>query len=238
MKLNCIIIDDEPLARKGIENYIHQVDGLNLVQSFSSPLEAESSLTHQVDLMFLDLRMPKISGISFLRSLPNPPVTIITTAFPNYALESYELNVMDYLVKPIPFERFLKAVNKARDYLALQEKATSGKPEENYFFIKHEHKYEKILFDELLFIEALQNYVILHTTRRKYTSYLTFKSASDFLPKNRFVKVHKSYMVAIDKIDHIDGLDIKIGSAVIHMSRGNKDEILNAIFKNRLLKRE
>jgi DNA-binding LytR/AlgR family response regulator len=238
MKLNCIIIDDEQLARKGIENYVKEIEGLNLLQSFSNPLQAQEFLLNEkVDIMFLDIQMPKISGYSFLRTLSNAPATIITTAYPNYAIEGYELNVMDYLVKPISFERFLKAVNKAKDYVLLQEKVKQGKQEEHYFFIKHENKYEKIIFDELLFTEAMQNYVILHTATRKYISYLTFKSVADFLPQNRFMKVHKSYIVALDKIQQINGLDIKIGTSIISISRSQKDEILNSILQNKLLKR-
>lgn len=238
MDINCIVIDDEQLARKGLCNFIKEVSFLTLVGVFSNPLEALTSIKEEnIDLMFLDIQMPKMSGLELLKSLSHPPLAIITTAFPNHALEGYELNVMDYLVKPIPFDRFIKAVNKTKDYIELKSKITEGQKSDDYFFIKCEHRLEKIMYDELLFAEALQNYVMLHTTSKKYISYLTFKSVEEYLPSDRFLKVHKSYIVSLAKIESIAGREIKIGEYTISISTTNKDEILNTILKNRLLKR-
>jgi DNA-binding LytR/AlgR family response regulator len=235
MEINCIVIDDEPLARKGLTNFINEVSFLNLVGVYSNPVEALQVIKDQkIDLIFLDIQMPKMTGLEFLKTLTNPPITIITTAFPNYALESYELNVMDYLVKPIPFERFLKGVNKAKDYFDLKNNAKSN---EDYFFIKCESRYEKILFDELLYVEAMQNYVTLYTLNKRYVSYLTFKSVEEYLPASRFLKVQKSFIISLSKIENIEGGDIKIGDKSITISRTNKDEILNSILKNKLLRR-
>ncbi len=235
MKINCVVIDDEPLARKGLINFINEVSFLSLKAEFANPLDALNCLKEeQIDLIFLDIQMPKMNGIAFLKTLPNPPLTIITTAFPNHAIEGFELNVMDYLIKPIPFERFLKAVNKAKDYFELKAQA---KQQVDYFFIKCENRFEKILYDDLLYVEALQNYVVLHTVHKRLVSYLTFKSVEEYLPSNQFLKVQKSFIVALAKIDSIEGNEIKIGRQAIAISRSNKDEILNSILKNKLLKR-
>ena len=238
MKLKCLIADDEPLARKGIEKFISNIDDLELMHSCdSSAMALEILRSEPVDLLFLDIQMPGITGISLLKQLDHIPATIITTAYPNYALEGFELDVMDYLIKPIPFDRFTKAVNKAREYIRLKNAAKEGERQEDFFFIKCENRYEKIMFDELLFVEAMQNYVILHTATRKYISYLTFKSVEEYLPASKFIKVQKSFIVAYSKIDSIEGLEIKIGKHTIGISRNNKDEILKTIFGNRLLKR-
>jgi DNA-binding LytR/AlgR family response regulator len=240
MKINCIVIDDEPLARKGMINFINEISFLNPVAAYSNPVEAlEVVSTQDIKLIFLDIQMPKMTGLEFLKTLPDPPVTIITSAFPNHALESFELNVMDYLIKPIPFERFVKAVNKAKDFFELKEKAGSEKKAaDNYFFIKCENRYEKIVLDELLYVEALQNYVVLYTINKRLISYLTFKSIEEYLPENRFLKVQRSYIVSLSHIDSIEGNEIKIGNKNISISRANKDEILNIILKNKLLRKQ
>jgi two-component system LytT family response regulator len=239
MKVNCIIIDDEQLARKGMTNFIKEVSFLNLVGVFANPIEALPLVSDKgVDLIFLDIQMPKMSGMEFLKTLPQPPLTIITSAFPNHALESFELNVIDYLIKPVPLERFIKAVNKAKEYIELQIKVASGNNEpEDYFFIKCASRFEKIMFSDLLYVEAMQNYVVLHTKTRRFVSYLTFKTVGQYLPEKLFIKVHKSYIVAISKIDSIDGTDIKIGPHTVTISRANKDEVLKSIMKNKLLHR-
>jgi DNA-binding LytR/AlgR family response regulator len=235
MKLQCLVVDDEHLARKGMEKYIGNADGLELLQSCDSAITAMEVLQKvNVDILFLDIQMPQMTGITMLKQLQHKPATIITTAYPNYALEGFELDVMDYLIKPIPFPRFVKAVTKAKEYLKLKQ--TDSHPED-YFFIKCDHRYEKIEFDDLLFAEAMQNYVVLHTTTKKFISHLTFKSVEEFLPASKFIKVHKSYIVALSKIDSIEGLEIKIGKHMINVSRNQKDEIMNAILGSRLLKR-
>lgn len=241
MKINCIIIDDEPLARKGLKEYIADVDFLLLAGEFDNPLKATEAFGRGgVQLLFLDIQMPKITGLDFLKTLQQPPPVIFTTAFPQYALEGFDLNALDYLVKPISFERFLKAALKAKEYYEVRQKNTipgGGTSSPDYFFIKADNKLVKIVYNEILFVEALQNYVTIHTTERKYITYLTFKSVEEYLPPGQFVKTHKSFIVAASKIDSIEGNDIRIGSFHIPVSRNLKDEVLEKLVKGKFLKR-
>lgn len=242
MLINCIIIDDEPLARKGLKEYIADVGFLNLLAEFDNPVSAMELLnTGSVQLLFLDIQMPKITGPDFFKTLLHPPPVIFTTAYPQYALEGFEVNALDYLVKPISFERFLKAVIKAREFYEVRQKNMTVPANENtatdHFFIKTENRLVKILFDELLFVEALQNYVMVHTKEKSYITYLTFKSVEDYLPADKFIKSHKSFIVSISGIDHIDGNEIKIGSQLIPISRNLKDALLDRIVKGKFLKR-
>jgi two-component system, LytTR family, response regulator len=239
MNINCIIIDDEPLARKGLKEYITDVDFLTLVGEFDNPLKATEVISRgESQLIFLDIQMPRISGIEFFKTLSNAPPVIFTTAYPQYALEGFEVNALDYLVKPISFERFLKAALKAKEYFEVREKnVTEASASSGYFFIKADNKLVKILFDDVLFAEALQNYVTIHTKDKKYITYLTFKSVEDYLPADKFIKVHKSYTVSTQKIDSIEGNDIRIGQHHIPISRNLKDEVLEKLLKGKFLKR-
>src|SRR6476620_11342751 len=173
--IHCIIIDDEPLARAGLKEYIADIDFLHLVAAFDNALGATSLLgSGTVDLVFLDIQMPKITGLDFFKTLKNPPAVIFTTAFPQYALEGFEVNALDYLVKPVSFDRFLKAVLKAKEFYEVRERnVDEGK--DSYFFIKADNMLVKIAYDEILYVEALQNYVTVHTISKKYMTYLTFK---------------------------------------------------------------
>ncbi|MBX2901408.1 MAG: response regulator transcription factor [Cyclobacteriaceae bacterium] len=216
MKLTCIIVDDEPLARKGLAEYVADLNYLVNNGSFESAMAANDFISKQpVDLIFLDIRMPKLSGIDFLKNLKNPPLVIFTTAFSDYALESYELNVLDYLVKPISFERFKRATQKAFDYFLLKHPQTAT----DYLFIKCNKVLEKVFFVEILYVEAMQNYCILHTASRKLICYSTLTAMVEKLPTERFMKVHKSFVVALDKVTSIEGNSLKIGSSVIPVSR-------------------
>src|SRR5215470_6711726 len=224
MAINCIIIDDEPLARKGLKEYIADVDFLNLIGDFDSPLKATELLSKgNTQLLFLDIQMPKITGLEFLKSLQHAPPVIFTTAYPQYALDGFDLNALDYLVKPISFERFLKAAMKAKEYYEVRQhnskKATEAGAAQDYFFVKADNRLVRISFDEILFVEALQNYVTIHTRDRKYITYLTFKSVEEYLPADLFIKTHKSYIVSATKIDSIEGNDIRIGVHHIPISR-------------------
>lgn len=240
MKINCIIIDDEPLARKGLREYIADTDFLQLAGEFDSPLKASDMLSRgEAQLLFLDIQMPKITGLDFFKALQNPPPVIFTTAYPQYALEGFEMNALDYLVKPISFERFLKAAMRAKEFYEIREKnqvGTSG-PAEDYFFIKADNKLVKLLFDDILFTEALQNYVVIHTRDKKYITYLTFKSVEDYLPPGKFIKTHKSYIVSASKIESVEGNIIRIGQHDIPISRNLKDEVMDKLLKGKFLKR-
>lgn len=241
MNINCIIIDDEPLARTGLKEYIADIDFLNLAGEFDNPLSATELIgTGEVQLIFLDIQMPKITGLDFFKTLRNPPAVIFTTAYPQYALDGFEVNALDYLVKPISFDRFLKATMKAKEFYEVrQENKTMGGATGNseYFFIKADNKLVKILFDDILIVEALQNYVTIHTTTKKFISYLTFKSVEDYLPASRFIKVHKSFIVAASRIDSIDGNEIRMGDHRIPISRSLKDEVTEKLLKGKFLKR-
>ena len=204
MKINCLIIDDEPLACKGLAEYVQDVDFLHLAGTYEDALKAASIIQeNKIDLIFLDIQMPRISGLDFLKTLQHPPLVILTTAYPQYALEGYELNVLDYLVKPISFPRFLKAVMKAKEQLELkhyEQTPAHADVAEDYIFIKADNRLVKIFFKNTLYAEALQNYVCIHTTDKKYITYLTFKSIEENLPHELFLKVHKSYIVQLSKV--------------------------------------
>jgi DNA-binding LytR/AlgR family response regulator len=239
VKMTCLIVDDEPLARRGIENLIAEVPFLQQVASCTNPMQAAKVLGEErIDLMFLDVQMPKMTGIEFLRTLKNPPITIITTAYQNYALEGYELDVTDYLIKPISLERFTKAVNKAREFFQLRTVGSNRLAvADDYFFIKCGSRYEKVAYDDVLFVEALQNYVVIQTRSKRLITYLTFKGVEEYLPASQFLKVQKSYIVSLPKIEKIEGGEIKIGQHSIPISRQSKDEVMNAILGNKLIKR-
>jgi DNA-binding LytR/AlgR family response regulator len=240
MIINCIIVDDEPLSRKGLKEYIADVPFLHLLGEYENALDAGEILAKgKVQLMFLDIQMPKITGLDFLKTLSVHPPVIFTTAFSKYAVEGFEVNALDYLLKPISFDRFLKAVTKARElYSSKQESGdASGADPAKYFFIKADNQLVKVSLDAILFVEALQNYVAIQTTAKKYVSYLTFKSVEEYLPAGRFIKVHKSYILAADKIDSIDGNDVKVGSYHVPISRNLKEEVMQQLLNGKYLKR-
>ena len=238
MKLKCIIVDDEPVARKLLEEYISDVDFLELTGKAENPVKASALLNGDVDLMFLDINMPKMSGIEFLRSSISLPSTIMTTAYSEYALEGFELNVLDYLVKPFAFDRFVKACNKAKDFYLLQQKA--GQPDKeivDYFFVKSNGIIEKVFFSELIWIEAKQNYIVLHTTEKKLIVYLTLKGVSAQLPEDMFLKIHKSTIRNLSKITSIEGNLVKLGNTSAMISQSLYDDVIKVILKDRMIKR-
>lgn len=240
MTLRCIIIDDEPLARKGLKEYIADTDFLLLAGEFDNPLKATELIGRgEAQLLFLDIQMPKITGLEFFKTLQHAPPVIFTTAYPQYALEGFEVNALDYLVKPISFERFFKAVLKAKEYYEVREKnlAEAQTVPTDYFFIKADNKLIKLKYEDVLYAEALQNYVVIHTKDKKYITYLTFKSVEDYLPADRFIRTHKSYIVAAAKIESIEGNDIRIGQHHIPISRNLKDEVMEKLLKGKFLKR-
>jgi len=238
--MNCVIIDDEPLAREGLASYVREVDFLNLTGTCENPLELIKLLDHQaIDLIFLDIQMPKMNGIDFLKIMQKPPMVIITTAYPSYALEGFQLNVLDYLLKPITFDRFFKSANKAKDYYRLlnnwaQPGAPKTETDEGYFFIKCGNKYEKIYFDEILYVEGMQNYVTIFTAKGKYITLLNLKSLEQNLDSKLFIRVHKSYIVSTGKIDGIEGNDIFIGQHRIPISRNYREQVIRQVVANKL----
>jgi DNA-binding LytR/AlgR family response regulator len=238
--INVVIIDDEPLARKGMKEYVADVDFLQLVGEFDHPLKAADLISKgEVQLLLLDIQMPKISGIDFFKSLQHAPPVIFTTAYPQYALDGFELNALDYLVKPVSFDRFLKAVLKAKEYYELrqQNKTTDHTTQQSDFYIKADNQFVRIAFNDVQFVEALQNYVCIYTADKKYISYLTMKSVEEYLPAVQFIKTHKSFIVNAAKIDAIEGNEIRIAQHRIPISRSEKEDVLEQLLKNKFLKR-
>lgn len=238
--IKCVVIDDEPLARECIVNYINEVDFLQVAGQGSTPLELTDILDKTpVDLMFLDVQMPLMNGIEFLKMSENLPMVILTTAYPSYALEGYELNVLDYLLKPITFNRFFKSALKAKEQYILQNQTVNThqtSATDNYFFIKCNGKYEKVYFDEILFIQAMQNYVIIHTKEQKFTTLLNLKTVAQYLDPNMFLQVHKSYIVSVPKINRLESHEIMISNHKIPISRNFRKEVVEQIVGNKLWK--
>jgi DNA-binding LytR/AlgR family response regulator len=239
MTLRCVIIDDEPIARKGLKEYIQDASFLQLVGEFDNPLKAADLLMQEkIDLLFLDIQMPKMTGMEFLKTISQPPMVIFTTAYPQYAVEGFEWNAIDYLLKPFSFERFWKAVSKARTMQeAITQPVVVSPGEPDYFFIKSDNKLIKIVYDDILFVEALQNYVAVYTTAKKYITYLTFHSIETHLPAGRFIRTHKSFIVAASKVESIEGNEITIGTYHIPISRTERETVLQQLIQNRLLRR-
>lgn len=226
--INCLVVDDEPIARQGLLEHIVQIDFLHPVAECMDAVEAAVWLSKkQIDLIFLDIQMPKLTGIDFLRNLSVSPLVIFTTAYPEYAIEGYELDVLDYLLKPISFSRFLKAALKAQDYLLKTKKASSNT--EDYFFIKSNQKLEKIKMEDVLYVEGMSNYIVIHTRQKKHIAYLTFKGIEEKLPQELFIRTHKSFLVSINAIQTIDVNEVKLENCSIPISKTYRDEVINRI---------
>lgn len=239
--MTCIIVDDEALAREGLEQYVQELDFLELTGSYRNAVAAQNALQQQAaDLMFLDINMPKISGLSFLESLTAPPVTIITTAYPDYALEGFRLDVLDYLLKPIPMDRFVKAVSKAWEYFQLQQQARAGKPATavDYIFLKHNHVYEKVMLADIVCVEAMQNYVIIHTVPKKLIIHLTFKTMEEALPVDHFLRVHKSFLINLNHIKSIEANTVHLLNKSIPIGRGQREELMQLVVNGALISKD
>lgn len=232
--IRAIIVEDEPLAREGLQTYLREIQFIEVLALCEDALQANKVLSEtKVDLMFLDVQMPKISGIEFLKSIANPPMVIMTTAYPNFALQGYELDVIDYLVKPFPFDRLLKAVNKARDLYQLKHRTAGDTPHsENFFFVKCDYRYEKIQFNEVLYVEAMENYVVIYTPQQKYVTLLRMKNMEELLPSQEFIRIHKSYIASIKSISAIDGNELIVAGKRLPLSREKKAEILDRLVRN------
>lgn len=239
MKLKCVITDDEPLACEGLSKYVEVIDYLELAGIAENPLELSKLLeTQPVDLIFLDIQMPHMTGLEFLKIKTGLPMVILTTAFPNYALDGFLFDVVDYLLKPVTFNRFYKATHKAKELFILRNQATTKAVlpvEKDYLFIKCESKYEKIIVDDILFIQAQQNYVMIHTTKGKYMTLLPLKTVDDYLDSSKFLRVHKSYIVAVSKIESIENSELTIRGQLIPVSRGMRENVIGMVVKNKLL---
>ena len=225
--MTCLIVDDEPLARNLITDYVHKVPYLNLVEVCSSPMRAIEILRSQpIDLLFLDIQMPDITGISLLKALQNKPMVILTTAYSEYALEGYELDVVDYLLKPITFERFLRAVEKASQRKPPAPEQVQAPvvidPTQPFVFVKDGTKLVKIRWEDILYVEGLKDYVTIHTRQQKVVTLQRLKALEEQLPADKFIRVHHSFIVAVEAIDSIHKGEVQIGSALIPISDSYK----------------
>ena len=234
MKVKCIIIDDEPLAIKVIQNHLKEFQNMDLIATFNTPIAALPIIENEkIDVIFLDINMPKMSGLDFIRTLTIKPHIVITTAYREYAVESFDLDVLDYLVKPIPFGRFLKAINKISNRILLEKdnsNETSIK-EAPYIFLKVDKKLMKIKLDDILFIESLKDYIKVITRIGDYLVHKSMTSISEELPKENFIRIHRSFTISINKITSVEGNSVEIGNKRIPIGRNYlqyaKQKILN-----------
>jgi DNA-binding LytR/AlgR family response regulator len=235
-KLSCIIVDDEPVARKILQEFTEQVPFLDLLGKFESAMKAEEFLkTNQPDLIFLDIEMPKVTGLEMLKRIHIESMVILTTAFPQYALDGYELDIIDYLLKPFALHRFLKAVQKAKDFHEMKTPSGNTLPP-SYIFIKSEKRIEKVELSDILYAEVLGNYVTIFTEHKKIIAYLTMKSLESQLSDADFIKIHQSFLVNRSKIESVEGNELRVGSKTLPISR-NYRESITSLINQRLLKR-
>jgi DNA-binding LytR/AlgR family response regulator len=230
--LKCIIVDDEPLAIEIMESYVGKVEQLKLAGTFRNAVSAFTFLQqNSVDLIFLDIQMPKLSGIDFLKTLKNPPKVIFTTAFRDYAIEGFELEVADYLLKPIPFERFLKAAAKVLHKPVGETTSTALKtePTDEYVYFKVDKKMIKTRMNDILFIESVKDYVKIRTDEKEIVTQQKISYLEESLPKERFVRIHRSFIVNRDKIDAYSATDIEIGKHHIPIGRNYKNDVLRTL---------
>lgn len=237
MTMNCIVVDDEPLALELIEDNIKKISFLKLIKKCKSATEALKIVnSEKIDLIFLDIQMPDISGIQFIKSLKNKPMVILITAFEKYALEGFELDVIDYLLKPVPFERFLKAVNKAHEYynfINIKPQANDNlEPFKKYIFVKSEHKIIKINTEDILFIEGLKDYVKIYIGEKPIFTLQSLKFFEDKLPPSHFIRIHRSFIIAVSKIEYIGKSKVNIGNNSIPISNFYRSRLFDFINNN------
>ncbi len=240
--MKCVIVDDESLARRLLADYVSKVPELELVGACDSAIAAKTLVRQQeVDLLLLDIQMPDLTGIELLKILPTPPITIFTTAYAEYALEGYSLDVIDYLLKPIPFDRFFQAVTRAQEFLRYRSSKTSEKKApsasepaavQDYFFVKSDYKIIKIDFAEVIFVEGMREYVRIHTERHKVITLLAMQKMEEMLPSAMFARIHRSHIVNLSKINEIQGNTVYLGNHQLPISKGYKEQFLKQI--NRL----
>lgn len=229
INITCIITDDEPFGRKGLQRYVEKINFLELKGVCEDALQLSEMLRQQkVDLLFLDIQMPHLTGIEFLRSIPDPPKVIFTTAFEQYAIQGFDLDVMDYLLKPISYERFLKAAGKAFEYFSLKNESPAAAP---YIFVKANGKLEKLVFEDLLFIEGMENYVNIYFAKKKLMIHSTIRALFEKLPQKQFIQTHKSYIVAVNKVDTIEGNILHVRNYQVPVSKSLREMVLREIIK-------
>ncbi len=236
MVINCLVVDDEPIARNGLLEHIRQIDFMHPVATCKSAFEANALLQKsKIDLIYLDIQMPKLTGIDFIKDLKNPPLIIFTTAYPQYAIEGFELDVLDYLLKPISFNRFYKSAMKALGHLSMLGGSVQADGDD-FFFLKSNQKMEKIYIADILYIEGLSNYIIVHTSQKKYIAYLTFKGIEEKLSHQLFIRIHKSFLVSISAIQSVDTNEVHLENCRLPIGKTYREDVKNRI-ENWLFKR-
>ncbi len=236
MKTKCLVIDDEPLARDLMRSHIEKLENFEICAECGDAMKALQELhKHKVDLMFMDIQMPQITGLEFLKTLKNPPKVIVTTAYREYALEGFELDVVDYLLKPITFERFLKSVNKY--YQATQEdvkntqavQITTSNPEEAFIYVKENKKVVKLHLSDILYVEGLSEYVQIYTPSKKIITKTSMTNMSEKLPDDNFMRIHKSFIVSLSKIEAFTSSSIEVPGKALPIGRSYKNSVLEVL---------
>lgn len=236
MRINCLIIDDEPLAISILETYIEKLENMVVVNTYTNAIDALQDIKNgDIDVIFLDINMSRITGLDFLRTLKNYPYIIITTAYREYALESYELDVLDYLVKPIPFDRFLKSTNKLTDRLHEKKGELIHILSEPHIFIKIDKRMVKVVLSDILYIESLKDYIKIYTMIGNFIAYKSLASIINELPSENFIRVHKSFAIALNKVKSVDSNSIEIENKIIPIGRIYMKVVKDLIFKDNVL---
>jgi DNA-binding LytR/AlgR family response regulator len=228
MSIRCIIVDDEPLSQKVVQRYVKGIPYLDLVATCSHAFEAMEILkSNEIQIVFLDINMPRLSGINFVKTLSNPPLIIFTTAYPEYAVEGFELEAVDYLLKPFSFERFLKATNKAQKKLDSEKTQKNFLSKSNHFVFKSDKKLYKLDYEEVLYFQAYGDYVKIFTAEKNYLTKDRLVNIEKELPKNTFIKIHRSYIIALNFIQYIEGNQVKIAEELLPISQTYRDNLID-----------
>lgn len=236
-KMKCLIIDDEPLARFHLKDMADKIDFLSVEGTYATALEADARVKEsEIDLLFLDINMPYLNGIDFLEQLENPPLCIFTTAYSEYALEGFRLQVVDYLLKPIAFNRFYQAVNKAQQQFIISEKLKKNTAlDDPFLYVRQSDTFIKVSWVDILYIESMQNYTKLHFKDKSLVIHQTMKAIEESLPSEHFFRIHKSFLINITHIDMISGGRLFINKKELPISRTRKEELLNQVVYKKLI---
>ncbi len=235
-KITCVVIDDEALARKLLTTYIEKIPYLELKGVFKNPIEAMPLVqTQTIDVLFLDIQMPQISGINFLKTLVQRPLVVFTTAYEKYAIEGFNLDVVDYLLKPFAFERFLQAVQKVTHRLStvnasITAPIQTSTPTKNHILVKSEHRIHRLRYEDILYIQSMQAYVAYHTSKERILSLNTMKKLEEVLPKDQFIRIHKSYIIAKEKVELLEGNQVIIQDTKLPIGASYREMVLRELF--------
>ncbi len=235
MKIRCLIVDDEQLARELLEEYVGKLPNLEIVNKCKNSMEAIECLQEQqIDLMFLDIQMPDLTGVELLKTVNHQPMVIFTTAYSEYAIEGYQLDVVDYLLKPFSFERFVQATNKVMDLLRLKKKGVSQSGQlpdrDNFITVKGDRKIYKIRLKDILYIEGLKEYVSYYTATERIIILQSLKSLEESLPANQFIRIHKSYIVLVNRIRRVESNQILLGDQKLPLGKSYKENVMKKVF--------